>query len=50
MSPTLTPTLISQIETILKRGNQAEVKIEQGQVAVIEIKRKLRIKEDPKTE
>ena len=47
MSPVLTKTLISQIEAILRKGNQAEVKIEQGQIAVVEIRRKLRLKEDP---
>lgn len=42
---TITSETAKTIERILKAGNQAEVKIENGKVTVIEIKRKLRHKE-----
>ena len=36
----LTPETILAIEEIIHRRNQAEIKIEHGQIAVIEIRRK----------
>ena len=36
----LTPEAVRQIEEILKRHNQAEVKVEDSSVVVIEIRRK----------
>lgn len=36
----LTPETILAVEEILHRRNQAEIKIEHGQIAVIEIRRK----------
>ena len=36
----LTEEQILAIEEVLRRRNQAEIKIEQGKIAVIEIKRK----------
>ena len=45
MKIALTPTLIAEMEEILNKGNRVELAIENGKVAVIEIKRKLKIKE-----
>lgn len=36
----LTPEAVRAIEEIIHRRNQAEIKVEQGQLAVIEIRRK----------
>lgn len=44
MTPTLTAQMIQEIETILKRGNRVELLIEQGQITIVEIKRKMRCK------
>lgn len=33
------------IERILKQGNQAEIKIEEGKITVVEIRRKLKHKD-----
>ena len=33
-----------QIENLLKRGSRVEILIEQGNVSIVEIKRKLRMK------
>ena len=35
--------VISAIETILRRGNQAEVKVEHGKVVIVEVQRKKRV-------
>ena len=45
MAPTLSPKVVQEIERILKKGNRVEVLIEQGKVTVIEISRKLKIKD-----
>jgi hypothetical protein len=37
------PAVISAIETILRRGNQAEVKVEHGKVVIVEVQRKKRV-------
>lgn len=37
---TLTPEMVKTINEILKNRNQAEVKVENGKVVVIEIRRK----------
>lgn len=43
-SPALvTPEAVRVIEDILKRRNRAEIKIEDGSVVIIEVKRKKRI-------
>lgn len=39
----LTEETVRAIEWILHRGNQVEVKVENGEIAVIEIRRKKRI-------
>lgn len=36
----LTPEAVRAIEDIIHRRNQAEIKVEQGQLAVIEIRRR----------
>lgn len=38
---TLSAETIKQIELILKRGYQAEIKVEHGKLVVIEVKRKM---------
>lgn len=45
MTPTLSMKVVAEIERILKRGNRAEVLIEQGKVTVVEISRKLKVKD-----
>ena len=40
----LTQEQINEILLILKRGNRAEILIEQGQIVIVEIRRKMRIK------
>lgn len=45
MNPVLTREMVQQVETILKHGSRAEVLIEQGKVTIVEIKRKMRMKE-----
>ena len=44
-APVLTPAAQAEILRILKRGDVAEVKREQGRIVVIEIKRQVKIKE-----
>lgn len=45
MTPTLTKKMVQQVETLLKHGSRVEVLIEQGKVTIVEIKRKMRMKE-----
>ncbi|MFR1061520.1 MAG: hypothetical protein ACLSEY_14065 [Enterocloster sp.] len=45
MTPTLTKEMVQQVETLLKHGSRVEVLIEQGKVTIVEIKRKMRMKE-----
>lgn len=45
MTPTLTKEMVQQVETLLKHGSRVEVLIEQGEVTIVEIKRKMRMKE-----
>ena len=37
-----------QIETLLKHGSRVEILIEQGKIAIVEVKRKLKMKEAKK--
>jgi hypothetical protein len=37
--------MVQQVETLLKHGSRVEVLIEQGKVTIVEIKRKMRMKE-----
>lgn len=39
---------MEQMETLLKHGSRVELLIEQGKVAIVEIKRKLKMKETDK--
>ncbi len=45
MTPTLTKEMVQQVETLLKHGSRVEVLIEQGKITIVEIKRKMRMKE-----
>lgn len=45
MSPIITKEMKEQIEMLLKHGSRVEVLIEQGKVTIVEIKRKMRMKE-----
>ncbi len=45
MAPIITKEMKEQIETLLKHGSRVEVLIEQGKVTIVEIKRKMRMKE-----
>ena len=45
MTPVRTKEMKEQIETLLKHGSRVEILIEQGKVSIVEIKRKLRMKE-----
>ena len=44
MTPTITPKMVEQIETLLKHGSRVELLIEQGKVTIVEIKRKMKMK------
>lgn len=45
MTPTITREMVEQMETLLKHGSRVEVLIEQGKVAIVEVRRKLKMKE-----
>lgn|GEM_PF-2418980 len=45
MTPTITQEMVQQMETLLKHGSRVEVLIEQGKITIVEIKRKMRMKE-----
>lgn len=40
--------MVEQMETLLKHGSRVELLIEQGKVAIVEIKRKLKMNETDK--
>ena len=42
--PELTPEMIEKIQDLLRHGSRVEVLIEQGKIAIVEVKRKLRMK------
>lgn len=44
MSPTISTSMTELIQQILSKGNRVEIMIENGQVTIVEIKRKLRAK------
>ena len=48
MTPVITQEMVEQMETLLKHGSRVELLIEQGKVAIVEIKRKLKMKENDK--
>ena len=45
MTPVITPEMVKLIEDLLKHGNRVEILIEQGKITIVEIKRKMRMKE-----
>jgi hypothetical protein len=45
MTPVIGKETVTVIERILKQGNQAEIKIEEGKITVVEIRRKLKHKD-----
>ena len=47
MTPVITREMVEQIETILRHGSRVEILIEQGKVTIVEVKRKMRMKEMP---
>jgi len=44
MKPVLTEEMVRQIENLLSTGCRVELLIEQGNVCIVEIRRKLRVK------
>ena len=42
----LTPSMQLEIERLLKRGSRVELAVEKGEIAVVEIKRKLTLHGD----
>ncbi len=48
MTPVITKEMVEQMETLLKHGSRVELLIEQGKVAIVEIKRKLKMKDTDK--
>lgn len=42
--PSLTKQMIEEIESLLKHGSRVELLIERGQIVVVEIRRKMRMK------
>ena len=45
MTPKISDEMKEQIENILKRGRRVEILMEQGKVTIVEIKRKMRMKQ-----
>lgn len=45
MTPVITKEMVEQMENLLKHGSRVEILIEQGKVTIVEIKRKMRMKE-----
>ena len=45
MTPKISDEMKEQIESILKRGRRVEILMEQGKVTIVEIKRKMRMKQ-----
>ena len=48
MTPVITQEMKEQIENLLKHGSRVEILIEQGKIAIVEVKRKLKMKEADK--
>lgn len=46
MTPTISEKMKEQIESLLKHGSRVELLIEQGKVTIVEIKRKMRMKQE----
>lgn len=45
MSVQITPEMVKQIEILLQNGSRVELLIEQGKISIVEIRRKLRMKD-----
>ena len=45
MTSVITKEMVEQMETLLKHGSRVEILIEQGKVAIVEVKRKLKMKD-----
>ena len=45
MTPVISKEMKEQIESLLKHGSRVELLIEQGKVTIVEIKRKMRMKQ-----
>ena len=45
MKGRITPEMVQEMERLLRRGSRVEVQLEQGKITLVEIKRKLRMKE-----
>lgn len=45
MTPIITKEMTGMIEEILNRGSRVEILIEQGKIVIVEVKRKMRMKE-----
>ena len=41
----LTPEMVEQIESLLRHGSRVEVLIEQGKITIVEIRRKMKLKQ-----
>ena len=46
MTPKISDEMKEQIENILKRGRRVEILMEKGKVTIVEIKRKMRMKQE----
>lgn len=44
MTPVITKKMVEQMERLLKHGSRVEILIEQGEVTIVEIKRKMKMK------
>lgn len=45
MTPVITKEMVEQMESLLKHGSRVEILIEQGKITIVEIKRKMKMKE-----
>ena len=45
MTPKISDEMKEQIENIRKRGRRVEILMEQGKITIVEIKRKMRMKQ-----
>ena len=45
----LTPDMVAKIESLLRHGSRVEVLIEQGKITIVEIRRKMKMKDGKPT-
>ena len=45
----LTPVMVEKIESLLRHGSRVEVLIEQGKITIVEIRRKMKMKDGKST-